>query len=231
MFQTLIYPSSGPCDYSVELSHWPYCSWFDVCWSFGVVGLEWYLCCRLKLQLDVTCYFISLLMCSKFFFFGPMPPHVLMDFVVLPPGHGRSVTNFWGWDAHEAQLHCPDDVSGDIGGCGARRALKPKFYQPTQTMVTAGILPFRENSHGTAGNRTRDCTISNQRLWPLDHEAGQCAQHVSDINISIIRSLRLFCWITILVILKWYPCCRMKLQLDVTCYFISLLMCSTCFGH
>jgi hypothetical protein len=24
---------------------------------------------------------------------------------------------------------------------------------------------------------------------------------------------------------------RMKDQLDVTCYFISLLMCSTCFGH
>jgi len=23
----------------------------------------------------------------------------------------------------------------------------------------------------------------------------------------------------------------MKDQLDVTCYFISLLMCSTCFGH
>jgi len=45
------------------------------------------------------------------------------------------------WDAHEAQLRCPDDVSGDIGGCSARRALKPKFYQPTQTMVTAGIPP------------------------------------------------------------------------------------------
>jgi len=28
-----------------------------------------------------------------------------------------------------------------------------------------------------------------------------CAQHVSDINISIIRSLRLFCWITKLVVL------------------------------
>jgi len=27
-----------------------------------------------------------------------------------------------------------------------------------------------------------------------------CAQHVSDINISIIRSLRLFCWITTLVV-------------------------------
>ena len=42
MFWTLIYPSSGACDYSVELPRWSYCSWFDVCWSFGVVGLEWY---------------------------------------------------------------------------------------------------------------------------------------------------------------------------------------------
>ena len=25
-------------------------SWFDVCWSFGVVGLEWYPCCRLNLS-------------------------------------------------------------------------------------------------------------------------------------------------------------------------------------
>ena len=72
----------------------------------------------------------------------------LTDFVVFPPGHGRSVTDFSGWDAHEARLRCPDDVSGDIGGCSARRAIKPKLYQPTQTMVTAGILPFRENSHG-----------------------------------------------------------------------------------
>ena len=39
-------------------------------------------------------------------------------------------------------------------------------------MVTAGILPFRENSHGRAGNQTRDLMISSQRLWPLDHEAG-----------------------------------------------------------
>ena len=48
MFRTLIYPSSGACDYSVELPHWSYCSWFDMCWRFGVVGLEWYPCCRLK---------------------------------------------------------------------------------------------------------------------------------------------------------------------------------------
>jgi len=48
MFRTLIYPSSGACDYSVELPQWSYCSWFDMCCSFGVVGLEWYPCCRLK---------------------------------------------------------------------------------------------------------------------------------------------------------------------------------------
>ena len=39
-------------------------------------------------------------------------------------------------------------------------------------MVTVGIFPFKENSHGRAGNQTRDLMISSQRLWPLDHEAG-----------------------------------------------------------
>ena len=33
-----------------------------------------------------------------------------------------------------------------------------------------------------------------------------CAQHVSDINISIIRSLRLFCWITTLGVLFLVRC-------------------------
>ena len=33
-----------------------------------------------------------------------------VDFAVLPPGYGGSVTDFWGWDAHEAQLRCPDSV-------------------------------------------------------------------------------------------------------------------------
>ena len=51
-----------------------------------------------------------------------------------------------------------------------------------------------------------------------------CAQHVSDINICIIRSWRRFCWITTLVVLflvwlcwrfcrfglEWYPCCSLK---------------------
>jgi len=100
----------------------------------------------------------------RIYIYSPMRPRALVDFVVIPPGHGRSVTDFWSWDAHEAQLRCPDDVSCDIGGCSARRVHKPKFYQRTQTMVTAGILPFRENSHDRAGNRIRDLMISSQRL-------------------------------------------------------------------
>jgi len=56
-----------------------------------------------------------------------MPHMSLTDFVVFPPGDGRSVTDFSGWDTHEARFRCPDDVSGDIGGCNARRALKPNF--------------------------------------------------------------------------------------------------------
>ena len=46
-------------------------------------------------------------------------------------------------------------------------------------MVTAGIFPFKENSHGRAGNRTRDLMISSHRLWPLDHEAGLNAMKVN----------------------------------------------------
>jgi len=37
MFRTLIYPSSWACDYAAELPHWSLCSWFVVCWRFGVV--------------------------------------------------------------------------------------------------------------------------------------------------------------------------------------------------
>jgi hypothetical protein len=52
----------------------------------------------------------------------------LMDFVVSPPGCGRSVNDFWGWDVHEAQLRSPDEVDGDTGIWSTRRGLKPKFY-------------------------------------------------------------------------------------------------------
>jgi hypothetical protein len=70
----------------------------------------------------------------------------LMDFVVSPPGCGRSVTDFWRWDAHEAQLRCPDEVDGDIWILITGRGLKPKFYWTTQTVVAKVIFPFKEKS-------------------------------------------------------------------------------------
>jgi len=60
-------------------------------------------------------------------------------------------------------------------------------------------------------------------------------QNVSDINISIIRSLRLFCWITTLVVcswfdvcwcfgvagLEWYPCWRLKPATRIPLFYFS----------
>jgi len=74
-----------------------------------------------------------------------------------------------------------------------------------------------------------------------------CAQHVSDINISIIRSLRLFCCITTLVVCSWFdvcwcfgvdglawcPCCRLKLQPATRTprLMMDMLMSETCWAH
>jgi hypothetical protein len=60
-----------------------------------------------------------------------LPPYhhtSLMDFVGSPAGCGRSVTDFWGWDAHEAQLRCPDEVDGDTLIWSTTMGLKPRFY-------------------------------------------------------------------------------------------------------
>jgi len=53
-----------------------------------------------------------------------------------------------------------------------------------------------------------------------------CAQHVSDINISIIMSLRLFCWFTTLVVLYLVRC-----VLEFRCSWVgvvSMLQASAC---
>jgi len=71
-----------------------------------------------------------------------------------------------------------------------------------------------------------------------------CAQHVSDINISIIRSLRLYCWITTLVVLFLVPCvlelrCGTKnnttdvviQQNSRKLLMMGILMSETCWAH
>jgi hypothetical protein len=112
-----------------------------------------------------------------------------MYFVVSPPGCGQSVTDFWGWDAHEVQLRCPDEVDGDIWMWSTRRGLKPKFYQTTQTKVTMETSPSRKNPHSRTGNRTWDLMISSQKLWPLDHEAGPLT--LRNTSLVFTRSVKL----------------------------------------
>ena len=82
------------------------------------------------------------------FFLNPMPPHVLMDFVVLPPGHGRTVTAFWGWDTQEAQLRCPNDVSGDLGGpLNLNSTNLPRPWSPRESSPS-GKIPTVESNPG-----------------------------------------------------------------------------------
>ena len=83
----------------------------------------------------------------------PVPPPVLMNFAVFPPGCGDSVADFWGWGAHEAQLRCPDDVSGDmyiyedeVPGCVIKS--KSTSYPDHSHWETS---PTRKHSHGRAG--------------------------------------------------------------------------------
>jgi len=45
-----------------------------------------------------------------------------------------------------------------------------------------------------------------------------CAQHISDINVSVIRSLRLFCWITTLVVFFLVRC-----VLEFRCGWVGLV--------
>jgi len=54
MFRTLIHPSSGACDFSIVSPHWS-CVLVSMCvGSFGVAGLGWYLCSRLKHNCDFS---------------------------------------------------------------------------------------------------------------------------------------------------------------------------------
>ena len=95
--------------------------------SFTGLWCVLFLCVFLQVGMVLSCTMIRNFIKNEYFF-NPMPHMYFTDFVVFPPEYGRSVTDFWGWDAHEARLRCPDVVSGDIGGCSIKRALKPKFY-------------------------------------------------------------------------------------------------------
>ena len=84
-----------------------------------------------------------------------MPPHVLTNFRGFPPGCGDSVADFWGWGAHEARLHCPDDVSGDMhedeipGGALGLNLLTTQTIPMVEPGIEAGTscLVVRDPDH------------------------------------------------------------------------------------
>ena len=87
-----------------------------------------------------------------------MPPHVLLNFRGFPPGCGDSVADFWGWDAHEARLCCPDDMSGNMQEDEIPGGALNLNLLTTQTMVEPGIEP------GTSWLVVRDTDHSTTRL-------------------------------------------------------------------
>ena len=68
----------------------------------------------------------------------------LWTFVVFPPGCGDSVADFWSWDAHEARLRCPDDLSGDMQEDEMPGGALNLNLLTTQTMVITAIFPCKE---------------------------------------------------------------------------------------
>jgi len=68
MFRTLIHPSSGACDFPIVSPHLVVCSCFDVCWSFGVVGLGWYPCGRPKQAQHVSGINTSIIRSLRLFY-------------------------------------------------------------------------------------------------------------------------------------------------------------------
>jgi hypothetical protein len=67
----------------------------------------------------------------------------LIDFVFSPPVCGRSVTDYWGLDAHKAQLHCPDKVDGDIWVWITGRG-NAKLYEPKLSAILHLLLVMWE---------------------------------------------------------------------------------------
>ena len=81
-----------------------------------------------------------------YIYLSPMPPQVICR-LRGPPSWAWLECNCLlilgrKWGVVMLPRSC---VNGDRLGCSASRGLKSKFYQFTQTMVTAGIFPFKEN--------------------------------------------------------------------------------------
>jgi hypothetical protein len=108
-------------------------------------------------------------------FLSPFQCHhmTLMDFMVSPPGCGRSEVGTPMRRSYVVPMKCMVIYEYEV----PRRALNlssnnlPRLWSPWKSS------PSRKNSQGRAGNRARDLMTSSQKLWPLDHEAGCVKQY------------------------------------------------------
>ena len=104
--------------------------------------------CGMTRELSSFWVVVITLIIFNIFFLPPIATICpFMDFVVLPPGHGRSVTDFWGWDAHEAQLRCPNDVwvviEEDVvpgGALNLNSTNLPRPWSPWESSTSTKIL-------------------------------------------------------------------------------------------
>jgi hypothetical protein len=111
----------------------------------------------------------------------PMPPQVICR-IRGPPSCSCLGCKFLlslgrKWGVLTLSRWC---VSCDRGGCSFRRGLKSKFYQFTQTMVTAGIFPFKENSRHYTNwpiglQYSED---SGLKTWP--------EYYIAHLNVSVV---------------------------------------------
>jgi hypothetical protein len=110
--------------------------------------------------------------------FPPLPPHVHIHFVVPPPGCGRSVTDFWGWGAHRAQLRYLDEVNDDIHVRGVPEGALNLNYTDYPDHGRYGDLSLQGKiPKAELRNRTRDLMASSQKFWPPSPEADHIGQY------------------------------------------------------
>jgi hypothetical protein len=71
-----------------------------------------------------------------------------------------------------------------------RGALNPIYTKLPRLWSPWESSPSRKNSHDRIGNQTRGLTISSQKLWPLDHEAGPSPIYCGVICARCIQHYR-----------------------------------------
>jgi hypothetical protein len=86
------------------------------------------------------------------FFLSNATTYPLWTWWYSPPGCGRSVIDFWGWDAHEAQLRFPEEVDGGIWIWSTRRGLNLSSTKVPRPWSPSESSPSNKNLHGRTGN-------------------------------------------------------------------------------